>query len=251
MAGGGPAGSRGPRLVVSACAWPWPPRPLSPRPPIRPSPPASSRCASSCRRPIWAAPRRSGRGRRLCFPRRPKPRPALSHRSTSASSSADASPCARSSSPCAGGVRSIFVPSSATWPSFTSPACSHSLRTCPSSPEKAPSSAACGSRRRCENPPDRARNAEEVIMFARRLGHLARRVDAVADSRTATAPSSSPGQTAAARSRSQYAASISTKVERLEQSAKMKRARWSSPKSPRAAAAAAADLSSRAGRSGS
>ena len=73
----------------------------------------------------------------------------------------------------------IFVPSSATWPSFTSPACSHSFTTCPNSPESAfkcrlRKSETVGIRR---IEPD---NAQEVEPFARRLGDPARRVDAVA-----------------------------------------------------------------------
>ena len=74
----------------------------------------------------------------------------------------------------------IFVPSSATWPSFTSPACSHSLRTCPNKSRKHLQVPLAEVRdgakiRRIE--PD---NAQEVDPFARRLGDPARRVDAVA-----------------------------------------------------------------------
>ena len=89
-----------PRLVAAPrpALWPWPPRPLWPRPPIRPSPPVSRRLCLSP--PIWAAPRRSCRGQGSASSASAASA-ALSHGSTSASSSPHASPCARSSWPCA------------------------------------------------------------------------------------------------------------------------------------------------------
>ena len=72
----------------------------------------------------------------------------------------------------------IFVPSSATWPSFTNPACSHSLRTCPNITGSA---FKCRLRKSetCEIRRIEPDNAHEVDPFARRLGDPARRVDAV------------------------------------------------------------------------
>ena len=70
----------------------------------------------------------------------------------------------------------IFVPSSATWPSFASQTCSHSLRTCANRPASAfrwrlRKSETVREIRRIE--PD---NAHEVDPLARRLGDPARRV---------------------------------------------------------------------------
>ena len=149
--GGGPAGSRG---LGCRCSWPalrpWPPSAASASASNSAFAAASSRRASSCRRPDLGSSSPLCRGRRRlllgvrslgCAQPLARPRPrAPPH----------ASPTALAAHRLAlEAFALILVPSSATWPSFTSPP----VRTARDSPEqlqKAPSSAACGSRRRCE-----------------------------------------------------------------------------------------------------
>ena len=142
------------------------------------------RVAASCQRPIWAATSSPllSRPKAAVLPRRRQPRLRSAAARPWPRLPPHASPCARSSSPCLEAFALIFVPSSATWPSFTrAPLARLELARTYRERLQVPLAEV---RRQFRRSADQARRCSGSRTVARRLGGPARQVDAC-DSRTA------------------------------------------------------------------